>query len=157
MASLTAKKSTHALPVFPDYELNHKKGNFNFLNNIIKSYKRSTTDHSIQQLCTASFCAASSSLSSSSSSSSSSSYLVHRIRPILCLQTKGAVLHVSSPALSCYWAIQEVGSVELDSWLARRNLQDTPTGRVTHSERWRKKFSCQFILKTILCVACACV
>lgn len=149
MASLPAKKSTDALTVFPDYELNHKKGNFNFLNNIIKSYERSTTDHSIQQLCTASFCAASSSLSSSLSSSS---YLVHSIRPILCLQTKGAVLHVSSPALSCYWAIQEVGSVELDSWLACRNLQHTPTGWVTHSERWRKKFSCQFILKTILCV-----
>ena len=135
--------SQPALPAELQLPKSHfKKGNFNFLNNMIKSYKLVlTTDHSIQQLCIASFCV-----------SSSSSYLVHSIRPVLCLQTKGAVLHVSSPALSCYWAIQEVGSVELDSWLACSDLQDTPTGWVIHSERWRKKFSCQMILMTILCV-----
>ncbi len=71
---------------------------------------------------------------------SSSSYLVDSIRPILCLQTEGAVLLVPCPPLSCHGAIQEVGSVELDSWLARRDLQDTPTGWVAHSEMKEKSF-----------------
>ena len=65
---------------------------------------------------------------------SSSSYLVDSIRPVLCLQAEGAVLPVPGPALPYHRAIQEVGSVELDSWLAGRNLKDTSAGWVTHSE-----------------------
>lgn len=51
-----------------------------------------------------------------------SSYLVNSIRPVLRLQTEGAVLPVPTTTLSCDGAIQEVGSVELDSWLVSRNL-----------------------------------
>lgn len=54
-------------------------------------------------------------------------YLVNSIRPILCLQAEGTVLPVPSPILS-FHTIQVVGSIELDPWLAGRNLQDTPTG-----------------------------
>lgn len=80
------------------------------------------------------------------------SYLVDSIRPILCLQTEGAVLPVLGPTLSCHRAIQEVGSVELDSWLAGRNLQDTPTGWVTHSEMKKEIFLPDFIKDNGMCV-----
>lgn len=76
---------------------------------------------------------------------SSSSYLVDRIRPVLCLQTEGAVLPVPNAALSRRRAVQEVGGVELDSWLAGRNLQDPPTGWVTHSEMKRQVLLLVFI------------
>lgn len=88
---------------------------------------------------------------------SSSSYLVDSIRPVLSLQTEGAVLPVLSPALSRYGAVQVVGSVELDSWLAGGNLQDTPTGRVTHSEM---KTEGSFIQDKVVCCCvrlCVCV
>lgn len=58
-------------------------------------------------------------------------YLVNRIRPVLRLQTKGAVFAISCAILSCYRAIQEVRCVELDTWLAGGDLQDSTTGCVT--------------------------
>ena len=86
-----------------------------------------------------------------------SSYLVDRIRPVLRLQTEGAVLPVPGPALSCHGGIQEVGSVELDPWLAGRNLQDTPTGWVTHSERKKDMLLLHFTQDKGVCVLCVSV
>lgn len=63
--------------------------------------------------------------------SHNTTYLVDSIRPVLCLQAESAVLQISKTTLSCYRTIQEIGSVELDSWLARRNVQNTSTGWVT--------------------------
>lgn len=50
------------------------------------------------------------------------------------------MLPVPAPTLPCYRTIQEVGSVELDSWLGGRNLQDTPTRWVTDSKHQREVF-----------------
>lgn len=61
-------------------------------------------------------------------------YLVDSIRPVLCLQTEGAVFSVSRPTLPHERAIQEVGGIELDPWLAGGDLQDTPTVWMVRSE-----------------------
>lgn len=60
-------------------------------------------------------------------------YLVDGVRPVLGLQTESAVLPVPTPAFPDHGAIQDVSRVELDSWLAGRNLQNATAGWVTCS------------------------
>lgn len=63
-----------------------------------------------------------------------SAYLVDGIRPVLSLQTEGAVLPVSNPSLPHHGAIQVVGCVELEPWLTGPDLKHTSTGWMSHSE-----------------------
>lgn len=83
--------------------------------------------------------------------SHNTTYLVDSIRPVLCLQAESAVLQISKTTLSCYRTIQEIGSVELDSWLARRNLQNTSTGWVTDPRTNRCYSSLNYIHLFYLC------
>lgn len=84
------------------------------------------------------------------------SYLVNSIGPILCLQTERAVLAVPNPALPWHGPIKKIGSVELNSWLAGKNLQDTPTGWVIHP-MGRKCFEINDESQKWLFSICVCV
>lgn len=61
-------------------------------------------------------------------------YLVDGIRPVLGLQTEGAVLPVWNPSLPLHGAVQVVGRVELEPRLAGPDLKHSPTGWMRHSE-----------------------
>lgn len=63
-----------------------------------------------------------------------SAYLVDGIRPVLSLQTEGAVLPVWNPSLPHHRAVQVVGRVELEPWLTGPDLKHPSTGWMSHSE-----------------------
>lgn len=52
--------------------------------------------------------------------------MVGRIRKVLSFQAKASAVGIELSALASYGAIQEVPAVELDSWLCRQHLEDSP-------------------------------